>query len=1007
MINKTRKRIWPVSLAAVIGVVAMLAVLATVALPAGTARAQPTDPAKPTMVGGLTANPMETSVTLTWTAATMGAFSISGHEVEYQAAGASSWMSSADELTATATNHDVTGLTASTSYNFRVRAVAGSQGQFEGPWATVSAMTTDPGSGTGSTGMNGTSGASIVSSSTSASATVQLKLTIPDLTAADADKLKSGGSSVVLYLEDQFKVPETIDRDTVYFTASGSASMDESTSNGRRVYATDPVEIDTDDHFTADKKDWDIQVLIPDMNTTDDDDYSGFDGPKAEQTLILTFTKSSGIKNDSEAGDHSVGYSILGPNDAVGDPQVKDAGIAGAPLATVAKIALSDVDNDRGYELTVTGSGFNDGTSATVHVLGYAVERWWKTLDCDKMKVAMGYLATDMSTAAQAFCGQFPGYGTPVMSDDSQAAVKRAALGDREDKRISADQAKTNEAQVCGLIIQRGHRAGIATVGSDDTVAVVLEVTVPIFVPGKNNYICMADGEGRQSDTDVEDFELLDSISVVPGSANAGDTVNVFARDFPNNGESLTELIIHGHVVYPESLVHDDFPGNFVDPTTKDSIRSDGSATVTFKLPGSLSGVPLEGTIRIDARWGGAAPFDTDKGVTEDDTITVTGSALRVSQGEVRANESLTIQGDGFGNGSKIMEENITIDGVALLVDNDSLTNDMVEVSSAGQFVATVYVWSDSDDNPTLLAGTHTIRVEDDQGFFGTTTVVIKEPSMSITPDVLGPRDYLIITGTDWPVDNTDSDATVEGVKIEVGNERPRTYTAVPDATGRFTVEHRVKRDVGIPSTQQVKASYGDKGAIVKITSFEVPEAIIEVTPGVGQPGDTVSLSATGMPVYTELAEIEIGGANALGGRTFRTDRDGAVTADDLLIPGLDPGTYSVIMKVGERGENQVIAIGSLDVLAEGVSGTIAELPAALDNLGTNLVRVFQFDGVTKTWDFFDPRSDFADLNTLTGMVDGQPYWILVSEGAEDVVLNNKPRTLTCVGGDCWNQLVW
>ena len=103
-------------------------------------------------------------------------------------------------------------------------------------------------------GMMTPTGAMIESSSTSASATVQLKLTIPDLTAADADKLESGGSSVVLYLEDQFKVPETIDRDTVYFTASGSsASMDESTSNGRRVYATDPVEIDTDDHFTADK----------------------------------------------------------------------------------------------------------------------------------------------------------------------------------------------------------------------------------------------------------------------------------------------------------------------------------------------------------------------------------------------------------------------------------------------------------------------------------------------------------------------------------------------------------------------------------------------------------------------------------------------------------------------------------------------------------------------------------------------------------------------------------
>ena len=834
-------------------------------------------------------------------------------------------------------------------------------------------------------------GAMIESSSTSASATVQLKLTIPDLTAADADKLKSGGSSVVLYLEDQFKVPETIDRDTVYFTASGSASMDESTSNGRRVYATDPVEIDTDAHFTADKKDWDIQVLIPDMNTADDDDYSGFDGPKAGQTLILTFTKSSGIKNDSEAGDHSVGYSILGPNDAVGDPQVKDAGIAGAPLATLAKISLSDVDNDRGYELTVTGTGFNNDTSATVHVLGDATPypEWWNSTSCDEMNAIVGQTAEagNLDTEGNGYCRPW--------AQLSQTEKDKLYAIDLLDGGVA-------EAAFCRHIIEAGHRAGIADVGSDDTVAVVFEVTVPIFVPGKNNYICMADGEDRQSDTDVEDFELLDSISVVPGSANAGDTVNVFARDFPNTGASLTELKISNHVVYPRSAVDARFPGNYVsvDP---DSIGPDGSATATFDLPGSLSGVPLEGTVRIDARWGGTAPFDTDKGVTEDGKITVTGSALRVSLGEVRANESVTIQGDGFGNGSSVLKANITIDGVALLVDSDSLTDGEVEVSSAGQFVATVSVWSNSDDNPTLIAGTHTIRVEDDQGFFGTATVVIKEPSMSITPDVLGPRDYLTVTGTNWPLDNTDSDADIDNVEVEVEG---RKYTVIPDATGRFTVEHRVKRDVAIPSTQQVKAEYG-AGDIVKITFFEVPEATIEVTPTEGQPGDTVSLSVTGMPVYTEVDQIEIGGANVLGGRTFRTDRDGAVTADDLLIPGIDPGTYSVIIKVGERGENQVIAIGSLDVQTEGSSGTAAELPGALDNLGANLVRVFHFDGVTKAWDFFDPRSDFADLNTLTGMVDGQPYWILVSEGAEDVVLNNKARTLTCVGGDCWNQIVW
>ena len=39
------------------------------------------------------------------------------------------------------------------------------------------------------------------------------------------------------------------------------------------------------------------------------------------------------------------------------------------PTPTPARISLSDVDNSRGYNLTVLGSGFNRGSSATVYVL--------------------------------------------------------------------------------------------------------------------------------------------------------------------------------------------------------------------------------------------------------------------------------------------------------------------------------------------------------------------------------------------------------------------------------------------------------------------------------------------------------------------------------------------------------------------------------------------------------------------------------------------------------------
>ena len=62
-----------------------------------------------------------------------------------------------------------------------------------------------------------------------------------------------------------------------------------------------------------------------------------------------------------------------------------------------AKITPNDVDNKRGFELSIAGSGFNDGTTAAVYVLpiryadGNMAQKYlWNALDCDEMKDAVG-----------------------------------------------------------------------------------------------------------------------------------------------------------------------------------------------------------------------------------------------------------------------------------------------------------------------------------------------------------------------------------------------------------------------------------------------------------------------------------------------------------------------------------------------------------------------------------------------------------------------------------------
>ena len=202
-------------------------------------------------------------------------------------------------------------------------------------------------------------------------------------------------------------------------------------------------------------------------------------------------------------------------------------------VGTLAKIGLSDVDNSRGYEMTVTGSGFNNGTTAGAYVLHIAGSDGdhknayiWNALNCEEMDDAVGPEA--VAVAGADYCAMYAGLGDP----------EKAVVGDLDFSKGDA------EAALCSAIIRDGTNAGSALVGSDDKVAVTFEVTVPTFGPGNTNHICMVDGEGRTSKTDVEDFNLEPSIAVVPSTASTGDTVNVFAQDFQNTNQGFSLLKI-------------------------------------------------------------------------------------------------------------------------------------------------------------------------------------------------------------------------------------------------------------------------------------------------------------------------------------------------------------------------------------------------------------------------------------------------------------------------------
>ena len=486
---------------------------------------------------------------------------------------------------------------------------------------------------------------------------------------------------------------------------------------------------------------------------------------------------------------------------------------------TVARISLSDMDNVRGYELTVIGAGFNNGATASVYVLNRAP-------------------TTGME---------------------------------------------------CEDIVRNGTLAGQAVVSNGGLVAVTFEVTVPTFRPGDQNYICMIDDEGRMSDTDVEQFELEATIKVVPSVVNSGDTVNVFARDFPNPGAAFTELKIADQTLYMAG------GSNNRVRVDSSSIRPDGSAEATFRIPGGF-----EGVFRIGVKWGTVGAYSK---------ISINGSELSASKTEVLPNETITITGSRFGSQSCIATENITLDNVPIIVHEGSLSGYCggVGVSNSGQFVATIVLWpvSGTAVNPALIPGTHALTVEDSEGFVADVNITIPEPTVAVSPGVAGPTDVITITGQNWPVDNPYNPELV-AIELEVADYgRGRRYILYADASGRVTQKHQVHLYVAIPSTVQVTMTYE---GVVKTSSFTVPAATMKVSPAEGRPGDMVTITAGNMPVNADVDYVDFGRFRYrdLG---VSTDQNGDI-ATNVPIPDLHPGVYSVVINV-----DGTIAIGEVTVL--------------------------------------------------------------------------------------------
>ena len=223
-------------------------------------------------------------------------------------------------------------------------------------------------------------------------------------------------------------------------------------------------------------------------------------------------------------------------------------------------------------------------------------------------------------------------------------------------------------------------------------------------------------------------------------------------------------------------------------------------------------------------------------------------------------------------------------------------------------------------------------------------TIADSGTHLRVTPDVAGPRDYITITGDELARGQPGQRTTCDWLAWKTeGRHAPANTRCNADAVGRFSVEHRVHRNA-IPSTVQVKANYDRTATWPRSVPSRCRPPPSRSPPGEGQPGDMYHPDRRQHAGVHQVDYVEIGGTrNTDPG--VNTDRDGNVTVEDVLIPGLDPGVYSVVINV-----DGTIAIGEVNVLAESsAAGAPAELPGAVESLGDSLVAIFHFDDVGKS----------------------------------------------------------
>ena len=763
------------------------------------------------------------------------------------------------------------------------------------------------------------------------------------------------GDQIIIIYEDDWKTKITsLNPDRILIRTSNISGDDTQIGSSAARPQSAVLEMVSDDDARVDQPQ--ITLIIDDMSTLD-----GTQGIAANSRVDVIFNQGSGVDNPPEAGRYNVKIIVIAGGNEPASIKLDNH------VIIPAKLVLGSNTGKRGTELTLLAKGVEGGRSVTF----WLDENRDGVRDANERDLNCTSVATSDDTATCTVTLTNPPFQA------GRAGRNFINFQDGENRRIgSTDGVDT--------LVPNGDGSGYANSRYADVDELISEAS----------------------------FNLEPLVVPIPNTANTGDRVTISLFDYPPGPINLIEI----------ANIKIDIP------TPTPTVPESGELSFTLEIPSrgmNEERLPT-GKLRLDVR-------NADDG--EDTFIIISGALITATSETVLANQNLTITGSGFTGTSNVnpvcIEAGfITFNSVPLeIVDegdcpqlkrpNDQgvlvpVNVDGIELTSGGTFTMTVRLRQEDGHIPTALLtpGSHQLKVIDTDGTEGATEVTIPEREITVSPAVARPRDVVTISGRNFIADNADGSNVEVNVDYDCATDSD-SFDVDPDSSGHFTDTLRIPNDCAIPSTNTITAAIHVREnipmatGIVETITHDIPNAAVSVEPALGAPGSTFTVNGLGFRTFEVVEKIRIGDRVVVReGSGNATDRDGNLMVSGVLIPGLDAGIHPVIVEVGVD-EDRTTASATFEILEFGAPvAAPSAVMGAMEPLGEGLVRVFSFDNVTKSWTFYDPRPEFAEANTIEELFAGGIYWVNVTEDTS-AVLNNRTRNLSCVEGDCWNQIVW